>query len=583
MHLIGNFMIEKVPGLPEPYSEESGSPESDSLEESVLREKSERILSLRGEFSDEFTLVDAKKLVHELRTYQIELELQNVALGEAQLSLTEMTDKYRNLYDNAPVGYFRIDEKSILLDYNNTLIELLGQPIKKKFRLSSIIFLQDEAMYFASLRKCLGGEKQNVTLRIVRPGDDFFWVKIDAVPELNEQLDVVSIRCAMSDLDELKQHEFRQHQREREMLEQQKIQSLGILAGGIAHDFNNLLTIITGNLQLLREQPNDADVQFSAMDDAARRATQLCRQMLVYAGHGEVSLEIVNVNSLIDGMMLLLRAAVSNKVAIEKDLDPDVLMIKADATQISQVILNLVLNATEASAGGSATVLIRTRSMPATSSSQALVCLEVIDQGQGMDKETRQRLFEPYFSTKYTGRGLGMASVLSIVQRNDATIAVMSQVGRGTTVRIHFLASDALPTSCEPTTHGEAVGLPSGSLLIVDDEAGIRLMLGAVLERHGYRILEAASGLEALVMIGTEASVDGVILDWNMPGLSREPLVDKIVEQHPDLPIVIMSGFAEDILGGLLDRYPQLQFCQKPFSVELLLAAISASKVAVGR
>jgi CheY-like chemotaxis protein len=305
--------------------------------------------------------------------------------------------------------------------------------------------------------------------------------------------------------------------------------------------------------------------------------------MLVYAGHGEVALEVVDVNRLIDGMMLLLRAAVSNKVAIEKDLDPDVLMIKTDATQISQVILNLVLNATEASAAGSATVLIRTRGIPATASSRALVCLEVIDQGQGMDKETRQRLFEPYFSTKYTGRGLGMASVLGIVQRNNATIAVMSQAGRGTTVRIHFLASDALPTSSEPTTHDEAVALPSGSLLIVDDEAGIRLMLGAMLERHGYRILEAASGDEALVSIGTEAGVDGVILDWNMPGLSREALVDKIVEQHPDLPIVIMSGFAEDMLGDLLDRYPRVQFCQKPFTVELLLAAISASKLAVGR
>jgi PAS domain S-box-containing protein len=576
-------MINKVPGLPGPDSEESGSQESDSLEDRTLREKSERILMLRGEFADEFTLVDAKKLVHELRTHQIELELQNVALGEAQLSLTMMTDKYRNLYDNAPVGYFRIDDKSFLLDYNNTLVELLGQPITKGFRLSSFVFQQDEAMYFTSLRKCLAGEKQNLTLRIIRPGGDVFWVKIDAVPELNKQLDVVSIRCAMSDIDELKQHEVRQHQREREMLEQQKIQSLGILAGGIAHDFNNLLTIITGNLQLLREQPNDVDVQFSAMEEAARRATQLCRQMLVYAGHGEVSLEVVNVNRLIDGMMLLLRAAVSNKVAIEKDLDPDVSMIETDATQISQVILNLVLNATEASAAGSATVLIRTRGIPATASSRALVCLEVIDQGQGMDKETRQRLFEPYFSTKYTGRGLGMASVLGIVQRNNATIAVMSQAGRGTTVRIHFLASDALPTSSEPTTHDEAVALPSGSLLIVDDEAGIRLMLGAMLERHGYRILEAASGDEALVSIGTEAGVDGVILDWNMPGLSREALVDKIVEQHPDLPIVIMSGFAEDMLGDLLDRYPRVQFCQKPFTVELLLAAISASKLAVGR
>jgi two-component system cell cycle sensor histidine kinase/response regulator CckA len=576
-------MIEKVPGLPGPDSEESGTQESDSLADRSLREKSERILMLRGEFDDEFTLVDAKKLVHELRTHQIELELQNLALGEAQLSLGVMTDKYRNLYDNAPVGYFRIDDKSILFDYNNTLIELLGRPITKGSRLSSFVFQQDEAMFFASLRKCLAGEKQNMTLRIIHPGGDVLWVKIDAVPELNEQRDVVSIRCAMSDIDELKQHEVRQHQREREMLEQQKIQSLGILAGGIAHDFNNLLSIITGNLQLLREQPNDADVQFSAMDDAVRRATQLCRQMLVYAGHGEVSLEVINVNRLIDGMMLLLRAAVSNKVAIEKDLDPDVFLIKADATQISQVILNLVLNATEASAASSATVLIRTRGVPATSSSQALVCLEVIDQGEGMDKETRERLFEPYFSTKYTGRGLGMASVLGIVQRNDATIAVMSQAGRGTTVRIHFLASDALPTPDEPSTSDAAVALQSGSLLIVDDEAGIRLMLGAMLERHGYRILEAASGDEALVLIGAEASVDGLILDWNMPGLSREPLVDKIVEQHPDLPIVIMSGFAEDMLGDLLDRYPRLRFCQKPFTLESLLAAISASKVAVGR
>jgi len=576
-------MIEKVSDLLGPDSEESGTQESDSLEDRALREKSERILMLRGEFDDEFTLVDAKKLVHELRTHQIELELQNTALGEAQLSLRVMTDKYRNLYDNAPVGYFRIDDKSVLLDYNNTLIELLGRPIMKGFRLSSVVLQQDEAMYFSSLRKCLAREKQNLTLRIIRPGGDFLWVKIDAVPELNEQRDVVSIRCAMSDIDELKQHEVRQYQHEREMLEQQKMQSLGILAGGIAHDFNNLLTIITGNLQLLREQPNDADVQFSAIDEAACRATQLCRQMLVYAGHGEVSLELINVNRLIDGMMLLLRAAVSNKVAIEKDLDPDVFMIKTDATQISQVILNLVLNATEASAASSTTVLIRTRGVPATSSSQARVCLEVIDQGQGMDKETRHRLFEPYFSTKYSGRGLGMASVLGIVQRNDASIQVMSQVGKGTTVRIHFLACDALPTSDESVVPNETVLSRSGRLLIVDDEAGIRVMLGAMLERHGYRILEAASGDEALVLIGTEARFDGVILDWNMPGLSREPLVDKLVEQHPDLPIVIMSGFAEDMLGDLLDRYPRLRFCQKPFTVESMLAAISASKVAVGR
>jgi signal transduction histidine kinase/CheY-like chemotaxis protein len=576
-------MKEEIPDLPGPNSEESGSQESDSTTDKALREKSERILMLRNEFADEFSLVDAKKLVHELRTHQIELELQNTALGEAQRSLTVMADKYRNLYDNAPVGYFRIDDKSSLLDYNNTLTEMLGRPITKGIRLSSFVFQQDESIYFASLRKCLAGEKQNVTLRIVRPGGDFLWVKIDAVPELNEQLDVVSMRCAMSDIDELKQHEVRQHQREREMLEQQKIQSLGILAGGIAHDFNNLLTIITGNLELLREQPNGADVQFSAMDEAARRASELCRQMLVYAGHGEVLLEVVNVNRLIDGMMLLLRAAVSNKVAIEKDLDPDVFMIKADATQISQVILNLVLNATEASAAGSATVLIRTRGVAATSSSQALVCLEVIDHGQGMDKETRQRLFEPYFSTKYTGRGLGMASVLGIVQRNDATIQVMSQVGKGTTVRIHFLASDALVTSSEPATHDEAVALQSGCLLVVDDETGIRLMLGAMLERHGYRILQAASGVEALVLIDTEASVDGVILDWNIPGLSRELLIDKIFEQHPDLPIVIMSGFAEGMLGDLHDRYPRLQFCQKPFTIKSLLVAISASKVAVGR
>jgi len=238
----------------------------------------------------------------------------------------------------------------------------------------------------------------------------------------------------------------------------QKLESLGVLAGGIAHDFNNLLMGITGNASLLlRDLPEGSRLRESAdrIEQAARAATDLTSQMLAYSGKGKLVFAPVDVSELVERMATLLRIPMRNEIDLRLDLDRDLPPIEADASQINQVIMNLIINASESSGEGPGVVWVRTFALDVDRSflsesctgggdlpEGAYTCLEVSDTGCGMDEETRRRIFDPFFTTKPTGRGLGLAAVLGIVRGHEGAIRIQSEPGRGTRVQVAFPRSD---------------------------------------------------------------------------------------------------------------------------------------------
>jgi signal transduction histidine kinase len=299
---------------------------------------------------------------------------------------------------------------------------------------------------------------------------------------------------------------------ESQLLQTQKLESLGVLAGGVAHDFNNLLTGILGNASLVADSMPPSNPNHRILEEcvkAAERAAHLTRQLLAYAGKGQFVIEAVNLSSLVKEISSLVQTSIPRKVQVRLELEPDLPAIEADTGQLQQVIMNLVINAAEAIGDNVGLVVVTTGqqevnerySMTVWGHSELrpgrYVTLEVHDSGCGMDEATLQRIFDPFFTTKFTGRGLGLAAVSGIMRSHKGAMKVYSVPGKGTTFKLLFPATSVVPT---PPSHimlpSDAQG--SGTILVVDDEEIVRDTARNTLERYGYRILMARDGREAI-------------------------------------------------------------------------------------
>ena len=366
-------------------------------------------------------------------------------------------------------------------------------------------------------------------------------------------------------------------QSEEQMRNAQKLESLGVLAGGIAHDFNNLLVGVLGNASLaLSELPADAPARQFVKDveTSAQRAAELTRQMLAYSGRGKLVVEPLNLSEVVQEMTQLLGRVISKRARLSLHLRDDVPRIVADGTQLRQVVMNLITNASDALGGEPGLVSVRTgtvhadaRMLAGTYLNEELpageyVYLEVTDSGVGMDAATRARIFEPFFTTKFTGRGLGLAAVLGIVRGHKGAIDVTSDPGCGTTFRVLFPLSPAIVEAPSPQAPAPAEWKGSGQALVVDDEEAVRSVARHVLERSGFSVIEAATGEEALsICSASHQTLRFVVLDLTMPGMSGETTLSELRRQWPSLPIVVSSGLVPDDGSGL-DGMP---FLAKPY------------------
>ncbi|MBN2588209.1 MAG: PocR ligand-binding domain-containing protein [Candidatus Fermentibacteraceae bacterium] len=375
---------------------------------------------------------------------------------------------------------------------------------------------------------------------------------------------------------------------EAQMLNAQKLESLGVLAGGIAHDFNNLLMVILGNAELaIGSLPEDGSSPEHLVEikKVARQAADLCNQMLAYAGRGKFVIEVIHLNSLISDMKHILQMSVSKNVTLSYRLIEDCPQIRGDPGQLKQVLLNLVVNVSEAIGDNGGMIEIETgiadrREVLNTGTlfgflpeGENYLCLKVTDNGCGMEEATLNRIFDPFFSTKLTGRGLGMAAVLGIMKAHRSAINVSSSPGSGSSFSFFLPFHEAHEKGSTNIRSGDAQGrgARTGTVLLVDDEEGIRQVAGKMLECIGFTVLTAADGQKAVSILkaGTDP-VDCVLLDLTMPGLSGAETCSEIRKLDPDLKIVISSGFDEKDASRQVPREYISGFIQKPYGLAAL-------------
>ena len=370
----------------------------------------------------------------------------------------------------------------------------------------------------------------------------------------------------------------RQKFMQEELLKTQKTEAIATLAGGIAHQFNNALSSITGYTGFLEmDYPQDEKIAeyTGIMKESAHRMTHLTDQLLAYARGGKYNAEIQSPNNFVKDTLALLRHTLDPSVHVETDLPLDVMNIKADGTQMQMMLSAIVANSNEAMEGPGR-IRISTRNMDLDQEFMKdhpelkpgpYVCLTIKDDGKGMDEDTRGKIFDPFFTTHFMGRGLGMASVYGIIKNHDGTITVESEVGKGTVVRIYLPAIEAKEEVKKEVGRVE-LAMGEGTILVIEDEESLVMMFRQILERLGYRVLEAMTGKEAVELANSfDGQIDLALLDIKLPDMDGGRIYPLIVEARPDLKVLVCSGYSIDgPAQAILDAGAE-GFIQKPFLI----------------
>lgn len=375
---------------------------------------------------------------------------------------------------------------------------------------------------------------------------------------------------------------------EAKMQEAQRLESLGVLASGIAHDFNNLLVAVTCNASLGRTMvPESSPLvpRLKDIEDAAARAALLCRQMLAYAGKSHLALQEVELSKFTRETAQLFQVALHKNTSLVMNLAEGLPSLRADHSQLQQVIMNLVINGSEALGGRPGTVVVRTCLFQASEAfisacrvgsecpPGTYLLLEVADTGHGMTEEVLSRIFDPFFTTKFTGRGLGLAAISGIVRSHGGALAVHSTPGKGTTFQVLFPPTEA--PEPPPTPPLDLSWRSTGRALLVDDDMTIRLAGGSVLEHLGFEVDTASDGLQA-VQKATAPDADHrfMLIDLTMPNMDGPSAFRLIREKLPLLPVLFMSGYSDQQVQNLFEAGGPVAFLEKPFTISGLIAKL---------
>lgn len=379
---------------------------------------------------------------------------------------------------------------------------------------------------------------------------------------------------------------------ERRLQQAQKLESLSVLAGGIAHDFNNLLTVVLGHAELALNEISPMSPAHGSLTEitaAARRAADLSLQMLAYTGKTVITPERVGLSELVGEMAHLLKTAIPKKVNLTLNLEPGLPPIQADPTQIRQIVMSLILNASEAlgSRGGAIAVsvgvtrrdeeFLRNTELHDDLPPGLYVSLKVTDTGTGMDENTRSRIFEPFFSTKFPGRGLGLAAVLGIVRAHRGTIKVGSEPGKGSTFEVLFPSLEEgedttrLPVPSPPTDwRGQ------GTILLVDNEESLVALGTRMLEHLGFTVLTASDGVQAVELYRARGKeIDLVLMDLTMPLMDGAEALGELRRLNPDVPVVLASGYAENDVSSQIGGKMPSGIIRKPYTLAKLREALA--------
>jgi PAS domain S-box-containing protein len=534
---------------------------------------------------------EARRTLQELRVHQIELEMQNEELRRAQAELDAARARYFDLYDLAPVGYCTLSEQGLIREANLTAAGLLGvaRGALVKQPISQLIVKEDQDIYYRHRKQLFEtGEPQAYELRMVKLNAAAFWARLEATAAQDAGGTPVC-RVVISDITERKKAEEAREKLTAQLAEARQMESIGRLAGGVAHDFNNLLTVINGYSQLLLAKLSAGDplrASLAEIHKAGERAAGLTRQLLAFSRKQVLQPRRLDFNRVVREIRPMLERLVGEDVEVCVALNADTGMVCADPHQLEQVLMNLAVNARDAMPGGGKlsieTAAVEwgeghTQSHPGAPVGRYIM-LAVSDTGAGMHDETRRHIFEPFFTTKAVGKGtgLGLSMVQGIVAQSGGYIDVYSEPGQGTTFKIY------LPALAEAAA--EAVGpaeIPAlggnETVLVVEDYAEVRNYAVAVLEAYGYRVIQAEDAGEALLLCERERErIHLVVTDVVMPNMSGREMADRLATLRPEIKVLFMSGYTDDVIVHLGVVEKAAEFIQKPFSPEELAGKVRA-------
>jgi PAS domain S-box-containing protein len=517
------------------------------------------------------TCEDMVRTNRELRAMKAALERTNRRLrAEARSN----GDRYRSLMQQAGEGIFVLDPQGTVLEVNRRAGEMLGYSppdlVGRSFY--DLVDADDRGSGRRRLDRLLqGGPPRSDHLRLRRADGGAVPVDLAAsAAEAGGERVVLVLARDVTERDNL----------EEQLRQAQKMEAMGRLAGGVAHDFNNLLTVVTGyTAMLLADLPAGHSLRrpLAEIKQAADRGTSLTRQLLTFSRRGPVSPQVLDLNAVVTDMTGMLRRLIGEDLVLTTKLGSGLGRVRADPGQMGQVLLNLAVNARDAMPRGG-TLTVETADAEVSRDQPALppgryVLLAATDTGSGMDEATRARIFEPFFTTKGPGRGtgLGLAVVHGVVQQAGGHIEVSSEPGAGTTFRVY------LPRVTEPAGGGRAVASEAASpggtetVLLVEDEAGVRRLARLILQAKGYTVLEAAHSAEALRLAREHGGpIHLLVADVVLPQMSGPELAARLRAANPALAVLFLSGYADDAVFPAGLREAEVAFLQKPFTPNAL-------------
>jgi PAS domain S-box-containing protein len=483
--------------------------------------------------------------------------------------LRESEERFRNMADTAPVMIWVAGADKLFTFFNKTWLDFTGRSLEQELGdgWTQGVYADDLGPFFEAFGAAFDAHRDfSIECRLRRADGAYRKVLWRGTPRfapdgsfagyIGSDIDITDLRRAQE-----------------EAFEKQRLDSLSALTGGIAHDFNNLLGNILAEAELAESELADGaspSEELRQIKSVSIRAAEIVRELMIYSGQDKATPEIVDVSRLVEEMLELLRVSITKHALLRTDLRKVLQPVLANASQIRQVVMNLIINASEAIGEKDGVITVRTSQVP----NGDCLSLEVSDTGRGMTDAEKARAFDPFFTTKFAGRGLGLAVVHGIVRAHGGAIRLSSTPGKGTTFEI-LLPCVPQPAQPPATAILTAITGPSAdaqvTVLVVEDEDRLRLAVSKMLRKKGFYVMEAADGSAAIPRLQSDSRIDLILLDATIPGISSPEVLEEARRVWPGIKVILTSAYSREMATAPFGARQLQGFIRKPFQLDSLV------------